>query len=260
MRKINVILRNDDIDPASVTDKVAVIINALSSACAVVHALAQGADAVHVQGCWQAARHTARGLSGEQCVIAEPPDAEAHSRFASHSVLAMDRSTLGGHTLVLTCRATSEALGLVGTAAHVYVAALLNAPAMVARLLEHQGLALELICTGPGGRPSLIDLYTAGYLVEHLMQHSQDGWLCSDSALMARAVYRQYRGQPQHCLDDSLAATLLSSKGQAAPAQDICDVGRHEVIAHLQEGALVSSQLLHWVPAARPLKALHHGR
>jgi len=259
MRKINVILRNEDIDPACMTDKVMVIINALFSTSAAVHALAEGAAEVQVQGSWQAARQTASGRGPEHCVIAESPDTEAGSRFANHAALTMDRATLAGHSLVLTCRATCEALYMASPAARVYVAALLNAPAMAARLLEHEGQALELICTGPGGRPGLVDLYAAGYLVEHLMQHSQGAWLCSDSALMARAVYRQYRGQPQHCIDDSLAATLLASKGLAAAAKDICALGRHTVVAQLHDGALVSSAPLRRTPIIRHTRTQHHG-
>lgn len=259
MRKINVILRNEDIDPSCVTDKVVVVINALFCTSAVIHALAEGAEAVHVQGCWQATGHTAARLSSEHQVIAEPLAAESGSRFANHAALAMDRATLAGYALVLTCRATSEALYMASTAAQVYVAALLNAPAMATRLLQHENQPLELICTGPGGRPSLVDLYTAGYLVEHLMQHSQGAWLCSDSALMARAVYRQYRDQPRHCIDDSLAATLLASKGLATTAKDICELGRHDVVAQLDDGALVSRQPLRNLPATRHTRTHHYG-
>lgn len=259
MRKINVIMRNEDIDAACVTDKVVVIINALFSTSAIIHALAQGAEAVHVHGFWQAAKQAATGLGFDRCVFVEPPNAEAQSRFPNHYALAMDSSALMAHSLVLTCRATSEALYLAGTAAHLYIAALLNAPAIVARLLEHEGQPLELICTAPGGRPNLVDLYAAGYLVDNLMQQALGTWVYSDSALMARAIYRQYCGHPEHCIDDSLAATLLTSEGLDGIAKHICDVGRLDIVAHLHDGALVNSQNLRWAPTSPQTRTQHHG-
>lgn len=259
MRKINVIMRNEDIDSACVTGKVVVVINTLFSTSAIVHALAQGAEAVHVQGCWQAAIQTATGLGRDHRVIAEPHDADASARFAGHAALAMNNLSLTGHSLVLACRATSEVLYMAGAATHLYIAALLNSPAMAARLIEHAGQPIELICTGPNGRPSLIDLYCAGYLVEHLMQTCRDAWVCSDSALIARSVYRQYRGQPRHCLDDSLAATLLTCKGLAATVKDICEVGLYDIVPHLRQGAVVNSQDPQWAPSCEPMRTQHHG-
>lgn len=92
---------------------------------------------------------------------------------------------------------------MAATVTHLYVAALLNAPAMTNRLVEHAGERLELICTGPGRRSSLIALYAAGYMVEHLMQARPDAWAFSDTALVARSVYLQYLGEPYRCLTDS---------------------------------------------------------
>lgn len=259
MRKINVILRNEDIDPACVTGKVVVVINTLFSTSAIVHALAQGAKAVHVQACWQAASQTATALDRDLRVIAEPHDPDPSARFAGHAALAMDGLALKGQSLVLACRATSEVLYMAGAATHLYIAALLNAPATAARLLEHEGQPVEVICTGPGGRPSLIDLYVAGYLAEHLMQACQGVWVCSDSAMMARSVYRQYRGQPKHCVDDSLAATLLTCRGLAASMKNICEVGLHDIVGHLHDGVIISSQDLQWTPTRKPMRAQHHG-
>lgn len=246
VKKINVVMRNQDIDPAYTADKVVVVINALFSTSAVVHALQQGAGAVQVRGCWQ----TAAGLGPSGCKLSGQVSAFG-KRFVNHSALTTDSYWQPGEVVALTCRPTSEALQMASIARHLYVAALLNAPAMASTLAEHAGERLELICTGPGGRANLIDLYAAGYMVDHLMQARPDTWGLSDTALIARSVYLQYLDEPYRCIADSLTAPLLSSASLAAAAQKACEVGRYDIVAEIWNGAVVSTRIGLAMSAAR---------
>lgn len=241
MKKINVIMRNEDITRSSTPDKVVVVINTLFSTSAVVHALKWGANAVHIRDCRETSNLTIAALGRDHCALPEQNVANYRSRFANEPVLSMDGAALLGNSLILTCRATSEALYLAGTAAHIYVAALLNVRAMAAKLTEHEGERLELICTGPGAQGSFVDLYVAGYIVEHLMRECPGAWVQNDSALTARAVYKQYLGRPYRCISDSLAEALLLSESQGAAAQKACEVGQYDIVARLNNGAFTNA-------------------
>lgn len=241
MKKINVITRNADITRSSAPDKVVVVINTLFSTSAVVHALEWGAEAVHVRGCWESTNLTIAALGRDHCAHPEQNMAHRRSRFANEPVLSMDSASLSGNSLVLTCRATSEALYMAGTAAHIYVAALLNVKAMVTKLTGHEGERLELICTGPGAQGSFVDLYVAGYIVDQLMHNCPGAWGPNDSALTARSVYLQYLGQPYRCISDSPAEALLSSERLGAAAQKACEVGQYNIVPRLCNDAFINA-------------------
>lgn len=103
MKKINVVMRNQDIDPAYTADKVVVVINALFSTSAMVHALQQGAAAVQVRGCWQ----TAAGLGPSQRRLSGQAGADG-TRFTNHFALTTGSCSQPGESLALTCRPTSD--------------------------------------------------------------------------------------------------------------------------------------------------------
>jgi phosphosulfolactate phosphohydrolase-like enzyme len=112
---------------------------------------------------------------------------------------------------------------------------------MAATLIEHEGKRLELICTGPGAQGSFIDLYVAGYIVEHLMHECPGAWVLNDSALTARSVYQHYLGLPYRCISDSLAEALLLSEGQVAAAQKACEADQYDIVAKLCNGAFINA-------------------
>jgi 2-phosphosulfolactate phosphatase len=209
MTKINVILRKEDLDPAFLHDKVAVVIDVLFATSSIVTALGQGAIDVHPMLNRQMALNAVRDLDQASYILAGEQHLQGIAGFSEFTPMALAREPLKGRSLFYATTNGTVALRMADSASHVYAAALLNAPAVVSRLLEHPDQTLVLICSGSAGRVNLEDLYLAGYLIEALCAQGTGGWQLTDTCHIALAVYRQYT-YPEHCLRQSQLGSALA--------------------------------------------------
>ncbi|CAN7575679.1 2-phosphosulfolactate phosphatase [Pseudomonas umsongensis] len=209
MAKINVILRKEDLDPSFLHDKVAVVIDVLFATSSIVTALNQGAADVYPVLNRQMALETVRNFVKDSYILSGEQHLHSIAGFSAYTPLALSRQSLQGRSLVYATTNGTVALRQADSAAHVYVAALLNAPAVVNQLQQHKDQTLVLICSGSAGRVNLEDLYLAGYLIEQLSAQSSDHWQLTDTCQIALAVYRQY-DSPEHCLRQSQLGRVLA--------------------------------------------------
>ncbi|MDD2058423.1 2-phosphosulfolactate phosphatase [Pseudomonas sp. GD03860] len=209
MARINVVLRKEDLEPSFLHDKVAVVIDVLFATSSIVTALNQGATDVYPVLNQQMALETVRGFAQDSFVLSGEQHLRSIAGFSAYTPLALSRQSLRGRSLVYATTNGTVALRQANSAAQVYAAALLNAPAVVNQLQQHKEQTLVLICSGSAGRVNLEDLYLAGYLIEQLSTQHSGRWQLTDTCQIALAVYRQYES-PEHCLRESQLGRALS--------------------------------------------------
>lgn len=234
MPKINVILRKEDLDPAFLYDKVAVVIDVLFATSTIVAALHHGAKAVYPTANRQMACDTIKGLQPDSYLLAGENHLQNIPGFVGYSPLALSQEPIAGRNVVFSTTNGTVALRKADTARHVYAAALLNAPAIVRQLQTHEDSSIVLVCSGSAGRVNLEDLYLAGYLVDQLEIARPGHWTRSDTCHIARAVHGQYRDSPHGCLMQSQLGVRLHEQDMLDEVKYSAQLGLLDIVPRMQ--------------------------
>jgi 2-phosphosulfolactate phosphatase len=240
MPKLNVILRKEDLDPAFLHDKVAVVIDVLFATSTIVCALHHGALEVQPMRNHQQASEAIRELADGSYLLAGENHLRPIRGFAGYSPLDLARQPVQGRRLVFCTTNGTVALHLASCARHVYAAALLNGPAVVRQLLQHPDLSIMLVCAGSAGRVNQEDLFAAGYLVEHLEQASPGTWQTTDTCNVARALYRQYADTPAACLLEGRLGRQLATGSMREEVLYAAQIGLLDVVPRLSGQCLTA--------------------
>jgi len=240
MPKLNVILRKEDLDPAFLHDKVAVVIDVLFATSTIVSALHHGALAVQPMRNHQQASEAIRELAEGSYLLAGENHLRHIPGFAGYSPLELARQPIRGRRLVFCTTNGTVALHQASCARHVYAAALLNGPAVVRQLLQHPDLSIMLVCSGSAGRVNLEDLFVAGYLIEHLEQASPGTWHSTDTCTIARALYQQYADRPTACLLDSQLGRQMATGSMLEEILYAAQIGLFDVVPHFSDQCLTA--------------------
>jgi 2-phosphosulfolactate phosphatase len=120
-------------------------------------------------------------------------------------------------------------------AARVYCGALLNARAIVERIVaEHSGETVLIVCSGSGNNFNFEDFYGAGYFVELLAERLGPAADFSDAAKAARLVYSG--AQAPQALLDCRVGRMMVAKGLAREVEFACRLDAFPVVPALEEG------------------------
>lgn len=241
--RIHVLTRKEDVDPALLPGKVAVVFDVLFATSTMVNALAQGAAAILPVADEASARAAAAAREPGSCVLAGELDAVTLPGFAPPTPLALAREPIAGRTVIHSTTNGTVALRRCAGAAAVYAGALLNADALARHLAEHhRDATLLLVCAGSMGHFNLEDFCGAGYLVDRLLTAlgSAEGQSAdlSDAARAARSVY----------LERPASETLLDSRvGRMFVEREMEDEVRFcarrsalDVVARMEDGVLTA--------------------
>ena len=240
MRKLNVILRKEDLDPAFLHDKVVVVIDVLFATSTIVTALHKGASSVQPVAGRQMACDAVRPLEEGSYLLAGENHMQSIPGFAGYAPLDVASRAIEGRRLVYSTTNGTVALRKADSALHVYAAALLNAPAMVRQLQQHEDLSIVFVCAGAAGRVNLEDLFAAGYLIEHLEAARPGFWQHTDTSSIARAVYGQYAHDPLACLLASQLGRSLKDDNLREEIRHAAHIGHFNTIAKLDGQCLVA--------------------
>jgi 2-phosphosulfolactate phosphatase len=238
-RKLHVILRKEDVDPARLADKVVVVIDTLFATTTIVHALSHGARSVTpaLDGA-EARTIAARGaVAGTAPVLAGELNGQTLAGFSHPTPQALASAGVRGRHVVYSTTNGTVALRRSRGAYAVYAACLRNARATVVDVLQrHPSRTVILLCAGSGGSFNVEDFLTAGVLCRHFTSRNHGAQL-TDSAQAAI-----------HCQSSDLAQALLSSRiGRKYAAQwggEIEFAGQTDVeptVAILNGDAVVSA-------------------
>jgi len=189
--KVHVLYRKEDLDHEKLEGKVAIVLDVLFATSTIITAMANGVSIVIPTLDEAGARAEAQKHPAGSYVLAGELYAETLPGFASPTPLALLEQEIAGRTLIYSTTNGTVALRQSSRADHVYAGALLNAEAVVNRVLDkHPGKTILIVCSGSMGMVNLEDLYGAGYFVDLLSRALDEDSDFSDAALAARSLYR----------------------------------------------------------------------
>ena len=233
--KVHVLTKKEELDSVRMPGKVAVVLDILFATTTMVTALAHGAVQVVPVPDEAAARAYGKGLDGNSFVLAGELYAETLPGFAHPAPLSLLEHGVEGKTVVYSTTNGTVALGLCSGASSVYCGALLNAGAIVERVLErHPRETLLIVGAGSGNNFNFEDFYGAGCFVERLAERLGDAADLSDAAKAARLVYRHAR-VPQALLDCRVGRMMVG-KGLAREVEFACREDAFPIVPVLEAG------------------------
>lgn len=238
--RVHVLGKKEDLDAVRVAGKVAIVLDVLFATSTIVTAVAHGASAVTPASDEAAARAHARDLPAGSFVLAGELYAETLPGFAPPTPLALlEHGVAGKHVVYSTTNGTVALRDAAGAVA-VYAAALLNARAVIDRVLaRHPDRTILIVCSGSMGNFNLEDCYGAGYLVELIAERLGEGADFSDAARAARALYRS--GDPVPVLESCRVGRMMLARGLAHEIAYAAQRSTLEVVPRLDDGRLVAA-------------------
>ncbi len=216
----------DSVDPAALHGAVCAVTDALRATTSIAAAVAAGAAAVvpfareGEARAW-AAEHGAL-LAGERDCVA-PPGFDLGN---SPTTFAPD--VVAGREIALWTTNGSRALAAaVAEAAAVVAFALVNAAAVAGYLRAVRCRRLTIICAGTEGAFSLEDAFSAGALIDRLVDRVDDPPVLDERATAAHLLYRGGRDDPRAVFDSTAAAAKIRTRGLGG---DVAYAARPDVL------------------------------
>jgi 2-phosphosulfolactate phosphatase len=236
--KIHVLTKKEELDSVRIPGKVVVVLDILFATSTMVTALAHGASDIVPVLDEATARSYAEKLDPGSFVLAGELYAETLPGFAHPAPLSLLEHGVRGKTVVYSTTNGTVAITQCTGAARVYCGALLNAAAIVERVLgAHPRETVLIVCSGSGNNFNFEDFYGAGCLVERFAERLGSAADLSDAARAARLVYRN-APTPQALLECRVGR-MMAAKGLANEVEFASRVDSLPVVAALEEGRVV---------------------
>ena len=233
MPTLHVLLKKEDLKPAHLEGRVAIVLDILFATSTMVHALAEGVEAV-----WPALDSNDANLVAEgvgECIRAGEYLAEHLPGFAPAMPLLLGREALRGRKLVYCTTNGTVALRASTGASFAYAGSLLNGAALVSHVgREHPGASVLIVCSGSVGNFNLEDFYGAGHLVGHF--EGQGGYELNDAARAAKLLRRGYDART--VLMGSRVGLMMQARGLCGEVEYCAQLDILNVVARLEGGAL----------------------
>jgi 2-phosphosulfolactate phosphatase len=235
--KVHVLTKKEELDCVRIPGKVVVVLDILFATTTMVTALAHGAKEIVPVLDEAAARAYGKDLAEDSFVLAGELYAETLQGFAHPAPLSLLEHGIQGKTVVYSTTNGTVAMTQAGAAARVYCGALLNARAIVERIVaQHPRETVLIVCSGSGNNFNFEDFYGAGYFVERFAELLGGAADFSDAARAARMVYRDARA-PEALLDCRVGR-MMAAKGLAREVEFACRLDAFPVVPILQQGKL----------------------
>lgn len=238
MTRIHLLMKKEDIKEEKIAEgtKVAVVLDVLLATTTIVSALKDGAkEVIPVLDQYEAKERSKAYQAGEYLLAGEL-DAKPICGFVYPSPTLI-RESITGKTLILSTTNGTVALRNSSLAKNVYIASLLNNPA-VAHTLQTitEDHTILVICSGNSGETSLEDFFGAGHLIDCLLNLSD--YELTDAA---KAALYFYRGQPHsyEILLDSYVGKLLDKHNHHEDLKVAASVGITSIVPTLKDGKVI---------------------
>ena len=235
--KIHVLTRKEELDGVRLPGKVVIVLDILFATTTMVTALAHGATEIIPVLDEAAARAQGTDLPEDSFVLAGELYAETLPGFAHPAPLSLIEHGIEGKSVVYSTTNGTVAMMQTAGAARVYCGALLNARAIVERIVaRHARETVLIVCSGSGDNFNFEDFYGAGYFVERFADLLGAAADFSDAAKAARMVYRNARS-PEALLDCRVGRMMVA-KGLAREVEFACRLDAFPVVPALEQGRL----------------------
>jgi 2-phosphosulfolactate phosphatase len=233
--KIHVLTKKEELDSIRIPGKVVVVLDILFATTTMVTALAHGATEIVPVLDEAAARAFGKDLPEDSFVLAGELYAETLQGFAHPAPLSLLEHGIEGKTVVYSTTNGTVAMTQAAGAARVYCGALLNARAIVERIVsQHARETVLIVCSGSGNNFNFEDFYGAGYFVERFAELLGGAADFSDAAKAAQTVYRNARC-PEALLECRVGRMMVA-KGLAREVEFACRLDAFPVVPVLAQG------------------------
>lgn len=238
--KVHVLFSKENLDHERLEGKVAVVLDVLFATSTIINAFAAGATEVIPTLDEAGARAEAQKHPDGSYVLAGELYAVTLPGFAPPTPLALTQHNLAGRKLIYSTTNGTVALKQASRADHVYAGALVNAKALVRRVLErHAGKTVLIVCSGSMGSPNLEDMYGAGYFVDLLVASMKgDADMFSDASMAARALFRSEPAE--QALLKSRVGRMMIERDLEHEVKFAAQLGVLDVVPELIDGRLVA--------------------
>ncbi|WP_040208753.1 2-phosphosulfolactate phosphatase [Neobacillus jeddahensis] len=238
MAKIHLLMKKEDIKEEKIADgnKVAVVLDVLLATTTIVSALRDGAKEVIPVLHSNEAMKLANGYEQDEYVLAGELDAQPIDGFVYPSPTLI-RESINGKTLILSTTNGTVALRKSALANKVYIASLLNNPAIASALQPVQeDQTVLVICSGNSGETSLEDFFGAGHFIDCLLKQRE--FELTDAAKTALYFYRGQEDSYETLLD-SYVGNLLDKHHHHDDLKLAASKGLTSIVPVLREGKVV---------------------
>ncbi|WP_285766402.1 2-phosphosulfolactate phosphatase [Peribacillus sp. SI8-4] len=239
VQNIHLLLKKEEIrrDKLSEGEKVAVVLDVLLATTTIISALHSGARRVIP------VMDPAEGLliskeeQGEYVLAGELNAAPVDDLIYPSPTLL--KKMVRDKTLILSTTNGTVALRNSAAAKKVYIASLLNNPAVAENIIrQHQTETIIIVCSGNSGEFSLEDFYGAGHLIDCLMLGSRGSYSLNDAARAASALYRTNIENAFDILQSSYVGQLFDSHKWIDDLKLAADKGSIDLVPELVEGII----------------------
>ncbi|MEI8340065.1 MAG: 2-phosphosulfolactate phosphatase [Verrucomicrobiota bacterium] len=231
--KIDAVLSPPEIDllpQRDLQDTTCVIFDILRATSSILTALTHGAQEIYPTSTIEEARELKTRMP--EALLGGERQGERIDGFDAGNSPLEYRKKMPARIITTTTNGT-VALRACEAAREVLAGALLNMHALAARLQRQSPESVLLVCAGTFRELALEDVFAAGMLCALF----PDAGL-SDAALTAHSVYRQYREDPLHALQDSKNGRVLVSKGRMEDVRWCAQVSCFDAVGVMRAGAI----------------------
>jgi 2-phosphosulfolactate phosphatase len=232
-------MKKEDIREEKLADgnKIAVVLDVLLATTTIVSALKDGAKEVIPVLHSTEAMGQAKMYHPGEFVLAGELDAKPIDGFVYPSP-SLIKESINGKTLILSTTNGTVALRKSSSAKKVYIASMLNNPAIAGAIhkVATEDHTILVICSGNSGETSLEDFYGAGHLIDCLLKNSK--YELTDAA---KAALYFFRGQEDayEILLDSYVGKLLDKYDQQPDLKVAASKGITSIVPILKDGKVV---------------------
>lgn len=225
-----------EVDPATLSDASAVVVDVVRATTCIVEALANGALAIYPTESTEEAVRLAQSLGREDALLCgERKGVKVEGFDFGNSPHEFAPDAVAGKKLVMSTTNGTRALGAAAGARRVIVGALTNLGAVAQAVSDDEALAL--VCAGRNGIFSIDDALCAGHLIRRVVESVPGEHELNDAARAALAL-----AEGQEPTAGFLATTAA---GQAIAAigfeedLEVCGaVDRHDIVPVLHDQAI----------------------
>lgn len=214
MQSIHLILKKEEIDRDKLQEgeKVAVVLDVLLATSTIVSALSNGASKVIPVLSPADAAEKSNELDASQVLVAGELQARPVDGMIYPSPTLIGEM-VAGKTLILSTTNGTVALGSSSAAKKVYIASMMNNPAVAAKIKrDHLDDTIVIVCSGNSGEFSQEDFYGAGHFIDCLLKDGKDFKL-NDAAKAACVFYQSNSEKAYDILESSHVGRMFGKHG-----------------------------------------------
>lgn len=223
--RIEVYFTIPELDPATVEDASAIVVDVVRATSTIVEALANGAEAIYPVETPEAAVNLANSLGRDRALVCgERKGLKVDGFDLGNSPREYGAEVVSGKDLVFTTTNGTRAFLAVAEASRTFSASFLNLSAAARSVLDSSRLIV--LCAGRSNAFSMDDALCAGYLVRRLIGTAPGDVTLNDAARTAAGMADTHSIDADF-LGRTAAGGALLEVGLGADLKVCADLDRH---------------------------------